>query len=441
MKRRTFAAAASLAAASSATPPPATGGRPALLGGDPVRRAKWPSWPQWESTEEKALLGVLRSGHWGRGNGNAVEGFEKSYAALTGAKHALATANGTSALFAAINAMGVAPGDEVIVPPYTFVATVNIVLLNYALPVFADSDLETFMMDPKQVGAKITDRTSLIIPVHMAGSAADMDGILAAAKPRNVPVLEDACQAHLGEWRGRKVGTWGKAGCFSFQASKNLNSGEGGAIITNDEGLFERAYSFHGNGRPFKPAAAGPTGDVFPFGGANLRLTEFQGALLSAQMTRLEAQARTRDDNAKYLTGVLSQIPGIRPAKLTPGCTRSAWHLYMFRYDAAAFAGLSRARFLKALAAEGIPASSGYTPLNKQPFIAATLASKGYQRLFPAKTLKEWAERNACPANDRLCTEAVWFTQNMMLGSRSDMDQIAEAIAKIQKQAGALKQA
>ncbi|MCC6537661.1 MAG: DegT/DnrJ/EryC1/StrS family aminotransferase [Bryobacterales bacterium] len=438
MERRTFAAAASLAAAAAATP--ATGGRPALLGGDPGRTAKWPSWPKWDSPEEQALLGVLRSGHWGRGNGKAVEGFEKSYAALTGARHALATANGTSALFASINAMGVAPGDEVIVPPYTFVATVNIVLLNYALPVFADTDIETFMMDPKQVSGKITDRTSLIIPVHMAGSAADLDGILAAAKPRNVPVLEDACQAHLGEWRGRKVGTWGKAGCFSFQASKNLNSGEGGAIITNDQELFERAYAFHGNGRPYKVPVGG-VGDSFPFGGANLRLTEFQGALLSAQMTRLEAQARTRDENAKYLTGVLSQIPGIRPAKLTPGCTRSAWHLYMFRYDAAAFAGLSRARFLKALAAEGIPASSGYTPLNKQPFIAATLASKGYQRLFPAKTLKEWADRNACPANDRLCNEAVWFTQNIMLGSRSDMDQIAEAIAKIQKQAGDLKQA
>ena len=423
------------AAVAPATPP--ANGRLAVQGGEPVKKTKFPSWPQSDSLEEQALTGVLRSGRWGRGNGKAVDGFEKAYAELTGARYALATANGTSALFASVNALGVAPGDEVIVPPYTFVATINIVLLNYALPVFADSDIETFMIDPAKIAGKLTDRTAAIIPVHMAGSPADLDGVLAAAKPRGIPVLEDACQAHLGEWRGKKVGTIGTAGCFSFQASKNLNSGEGGAIITNDESFLERAYAFHGNGRPLKLSPGG--GDVFPFGGANLRLTEFQGALLTAQMTRLAGQAKRREENAAYLTTLLEKIPGIRPARLTAGCTRSAWHLYMLRYDKTAFAGLDRSLFLKALSAEGIPASSGYTPLNKQPFIAATLASKGYKRLFPEKTLKEWAERNACPVNDKLCTEAVWFTQNMLLGSREDMDMIAEAIRKIQGRAGELR--
>lgn len=445
MKRREFSTTTAVAAAATAlaaAPAPAAYGRLAVHGGEPVKKNKFPSWPKSDSLEENALTGVLRSGRWGRGNGKAVEAFEKAYAELTGARHALATANGTSALFASVNALGVSPGDEVIVPPYTFVATINIVLLNYALPVFADTDIETFMMDPSRIPGKITDRTAAIIPVHMAGSAADLDGILAAAKPRKIPVLEDACQAHLGEWRGRKVGTVGAAGCFSFQASKNLNCGEGGAIITNDEGFLERAYAFHGNGRPLKPAAAGGGGggsDVFPFGGANLRLTEFQGALLTAQMSRLAEQAETRDRNAAYLTTLLEKIPGIRPARLTAGCTRSAWHLYMLRYDRAAFAGIDRSAFLKALSAEGIPASSGYTPLNKQPFIAATLASKGYKRLFPEKTLKEWAERNQCPANDKLCTEAVWFTQNTLLGPREDMDMIAEAIRKIQQRAGDLR--
>jgi dTDP-4-amino-4,6-dideoxygalactose transaminase len=435
MKRREFSAAAAAAATTAVAAPH---GRLAIQGGEPVKKTKAPSWPQWDNTEENALLGVLRSGKWFRGSGNAVSSFEKSYAQLMGAKHALATANGTSALYTAINALGVSPGDEVIVPPYTFVATINIVMLNYALPVFADTDLETFMMDPRAAAAKITDRTAAIIPVHMAGSAADLDAILAAASARKVPVLEDACQAHLGEWRGKKVGTVGIAGCYSFQASKNLNSGEGGAIITNDDGVMERAFAFHGNGRPLKPTAGG---DVFPFGGANLRLTEFQGALLAAQMTRLEAQSKTRNENALYLTSLLDKVPGIHPARFTPGCTRSAWHLYMLRYDRAAFAGLDRAAFLKALAAEGVPASSGYTPLNKQPFIEATLNSKGYRRLFPEKTLKDWAEKNACPVNDRLCTEAVWFTQNQLLGSRSDMEQIAESMAKIQRLAGDLKKA
>jgi dTDP-4-amino-4,6-dideoxygalactose transaminase len=435
MKRREFTAAAAALTTTAAT---AAYGRLAIQGGEPVKKTKWPSWPQWDTTEENALTGVLRSGKWSRGNGNAVTSFEKSYAQLMGAKHALATANGTSALFAAINALGVAPGDEVIVPPYTFVATINIVMLNHALPVFSDTDIETFMMDPRSLPAKITDRTSLIIPVHMAGSAADMDAILSAAAPRKVSVLEDACQAHLGEWRGKKVGNAGAAGCFSFQASKNLNSGEGGCLITNDDGVMERAFAFHGNGRPLKPTAGS---DVFPFGGANLRLTEFQGALLSAQMTRLDSQSKTRNENAQYLTSMLEKIPGIHPARLTAGCTRSAWHLYMLRYDRSAFAGVERGKFLKALSAEGVPASSGYTPLNKQPFIKATLESKGYRRLFPEKTLKEWAERNACPVNDRLCGEAVWFTQNTLLGSRSDMEQIAEAISKIQRLAGELNKA
>jgi dTDP-4-amino-4,6-dideoxygalactose transaminase len=224
MKRREFTAAAAALTTTAAT---AAYGRLAIQGGEPVKKTKWPSWPQWDTTEENALTGVLRSGKWSRGNGNAVTSFEKSYAQLMGAKHALATANGTSALFAAINALGVAPGDEVIVPPYTFVATINIVMLNHALPVFSDTDIETFMMDPRSLPAKITDRTSLIIPVHMAGSAADMDAILAAAAPRKVSVLEDACQAHLGEWRGKKVGNAGAAGCFSFPGFEESELGRG----------------------------------------------------------------------------------------------------------------------------------------------------------------------------------------------------------------------
>ena len=136
-----------------------------------------------------------------------------------------------------------------LVPPYTFVATINVVLLQHALPVFVDTDIETFQMDARKVEGKITDRTTAIVPVHMAGGAADLDSILRVAGSRKIPVLEDACQAHLGEWRNRKLGTLGTAGCYSFQASKNLNSGEGGAVVTSDEALIERCYGFHNNGR------------------------------------------------------------------------------------------------------------------------------------------------------------------------------------------------
>jgi dTDP-4-amino-4,6-dideoxygalactose transaminase len=324
--------------------------------------------------------------------------------------------------------MGVGAGDEVIVPPYTFVATANAILQVGAIPVFVDSDRATFQIDARKIEAAVTDRTVAILPVHLGGNAADLDTILAVAKRRGIAVVEDACQAHLAEWKGRKVGTYGKAGCFSFQASKNLNSGEGGAILTDDPEFAERMYAFHNNSR--RRATAG-SDFSYRDKGLNLRLTEFQAALLLSQMTRLAAQTATREQNAQYLTQMLSEIPGIAPAKMYPGCTRNAYHLYMFRYDPAAFHGLPRTRFLKAMEAEGIPVSGGYSPLNREPFIMNTLESRGFRRTYSDAERKRWAERNHCPENDKLCTEAVWLTQTMLTGPRSDMDDIAAAVTKI----------
>ena len=244
----------------------------------------------------------------------------------------------------------------------------------------------------------------------------------------------DACQSHLAEWKGRKVGSYGTTGCFSFQASKNLNCGEGGALITSDDSFIEKAFAFHNNGRPRRAAG-------FSYGsiGANLRLTEFQGALLLSQMSRLEQQAKTRETNAAHLTTMLREIPGITPAKTPQGCTRNAYHLYMCRYDAAKFAGMDRAGFLKALEAEGIPGDDGYEPLNREGFIRAKLTDRGGARVYSKDRIKEWDERNVLPANDKLCREAVWFTQNMLLGPRADMDHIAAAIRRIEKNAAAIK--
>jgi perosamine synthetase len=410
--------------------------RPAALGGAPVRTASFPAWPVADAREEQALLGVIRSGKWFRGQN--VSAFEDKYASLVGARGCLATANGTSALITSLAALGIGPGDEVIVPPYTFVATVNAVLLMHALPVFVDSDVETFQIDARKVEAAITDRTRAIVPVHLGGAVADLDAILAVARPRDIPVLEDTCQSHLAEWRGRKAGTYGRAGCFSFQASKNLNAGEGGAIVSNDEAFLETCYRFHNNSRGRRS-----TGSDFSYRntGANLRLTEFQAALLMAQMTRLESQSRTREENAGHLTRLLRQIPGITPARMYDGCTRNAYHLYMFRYDPSQFSGLPRAAFLKALAAEGIPASGGYSPLNKEPFLEDALATRGYKAIYPKARLDEWRDRNHLPQNDRLCSEAVWLTQTMLLGPRTDMDDIAAAVGKIQAHAGQLARA
>jgi dTDP-4-amino-4,6-dideoxygalactose transaminase len=444
VSRRRFLGTVAAGAAAVVRPTPAAVagpdgiGEPALLGGRPVRTEAFPAWPVADAREEQALLGVLRSGKWGRGVGEEVKTFERAYAALTGARHCLATANGSTALLTSLYALDVGAGDEVIVPPYTFVATVNAVLLRGALPIFVDTDVETFQIDARRIEPAITERTRAIVPVHLGGSAADLDAILPLAQRRGLPVLEDACQAHLGEWKGRKVGTLGKAGCFSFQASKNLNSGEGGAIVTDDPAFVEACYTFHNNSR-----TRATSGDNFSYRGTggNFRLTEFQAGILQAQMTRLDAQSRTRETNAAYLTGLLKEIPGLTPARMYAGCTRNAYHLYMFRYDPTAFAGLPRSRFLDALKAEGVPAAGGYAPLNKEAFLEDTLTSRGFRRIYGERALADWRERNRCPQNDRLCGEAVWLGQTMLLGPRRDMDQIAEAARKVHTHAARLAKA
>jgi dTDP-4-amino-4,6-dideoxygalactose transaminase len=278
------------------------------------------------------------------------------------------------------------------------------------------------------------------MPVHIGGSPADLDQVLKVAGKHKLPVVEDACQAHLAEWRGRKVGTLGLAGCFSFQASKNLNSGEGGAILTNDAQFAETCYNFHNQGR-----ARAVSGYNFTYSGtrgSNLRLSEFQGDLLVAQMTRVVEQSKRRNENALYLSQLLSEIPGIKPAKLYDGTTRSAWHLYMFRYDPDQFAGLPRAKFLAALAAEGISASPGYGVMNKDAYVSALAKNKHFLKLYGEKRLKAWLDRNQnLPQNDKVCEQAVWFTQTMLLPERSRMDQIADAVRKIQQHAADLDKA
>jgi dTDP-4-amino-4,6-dideoxygalactose transaminase len=305
--------------------------------------------------------------------------------------------------------------------------------LHHALPVFVDTDPETFQIDATKLEGAITERTACLMPVHMGGAPADMDAILAIADRHKLPVLEDACQAHLAEWRNRKLSTLGALGCFSFQVSKNLSGGEGGAILTNNDNLAEQCRSFHNNGRDHASA-----GSAILRNGANLRMTEFQAALLLQQFTRLEEQSRRREQNAAYLTQLLKEIPGIAPARTYDGCTRNAYHLYMFRYDSSHFDGLARSKFIKALGAEGIPCSGGYQPLDQEGFLKNTLQSRGFQAIFPPQRISEYFERTRCPANEKLCETAVWLTQNMLIGPKSDMDQIAEAIRKIQKQAAKL---
>src|SRR5690606_24189961 len=280
--------------------------KPALLGGPKAHPDPFPGWPIFDEKEENGLSEVLKSNLWGRLNGGVVAEFEREYSQLTGAKHCLGVSSGTSALLTILGALDVGPGDEVVIPVYTFVATYNAVVLNYALPVFVDTDLESFQMDTHKIASAISDQTKVIMPVHIGGSPADMDTVMQVADKAAIPVIEDACQAHLASWRGRPVGNYGLAGAFSFQSSKNLNCGEGGAIITNDEDFAQTCYRFHNQGQ------GGRTTSYLAGSGTratNMRLTEFQGSLLLAQMTRLQAQSERRSQNAAYLTILLKEIP------------------------------------------------------------------------------------------------------------------------------------
>jgi perosamine synthetase len=414
---------------------------PAILGGKKIRSKKWPEWPIWDpKKDEEQLLKVIRSGVWSRAE--VVTEFEKKWAELMGSKRCLAMVNGTNALITSLVQLGIGGGDEVLIPPYTFIATAIAVFQAGAIPVFVDIDPATYQMDPDKIEAKITPRTRAIMPVHILGLPADMEKIMAIAKKRNLVVIEDACQAWMAEINHKKMGTFGHAGCFSFQNSKNIAIGEGGAIISDDDDFMDRCYSYHNYGNPYG-AMIGEVGSGTVMAGTKLRMTEYQAAIGLAQMKRLEEQTALRNENAAYLSSEIGKIPGIVPYKLYKNVTRAAFHLYPFRYKKELFKDLPRASFLRALSAEGIPAGSGYTPLNKMPYIANAFKTKNFQKMYPPELLdyKKYMEKNQCPENDQLCEEAVWFMHNLLLAGKSDMDDIAAAIWKIHKNADRIKKA
>lgn len=414
-------------------------GTPAILGGQKVRTKGWPEWPMWNpATDEEQLLKAIRSGVWSRAA--VVSEFEKKWAEVIGAKRSLAVVNGTNALIAAMVQLGIGGGDEVLVPPYTFIASIVSILQTGAIPVFVDTDPETFQIDPAKIEAQITPRTKAIMPVHILGLPADMIKIMAIAKKHNLLVVEDACQAWLAEIDHKKMGTFGNAGCFSFSNPKNMPIGEGGAIVSDDEEFMDRCYSYHNYGNPYG-TAIGEVGSGTIIAGTKLRMTEYQAAIGLAQLKRLEEQTAKRTVNAAYLKSNIKKIPGILPYKLNQKVTRAAFHLFPFRYKKEEFKGLSREKFLNALNAEGIPGWSGYTPLNKMPYLENVLKTKNYKLMYPSEMLdyKKYMERNQCPMNDQLCEEAVWFNQSLLLAEKSDMDDIATAIERIHRNAEKIK--
>ena len=400
----------------------------AVLGGEKVHKGSWPEWPVWDPAAEKGIIDMLRTGRWWRGNGEHVEVFEKKYAELMGARRCLATASGTTALITALEVLGVDAGDEVLVSPYTFIATYNAIFFHKALPVFVDTDPETILMDPSKIESRITDRTSAIVPVHIYGLPVDMDGVNKVAKSHNLKVVEDACQAWLAEYKGKKTGTLGDLGCFSFQNSKHIPGGEGGAILGADDDIMDRAHSLHNCGRPYgkmKPVQG------YPYRGGNFRMQQSQALILMSQMNRIHQDNDIRLSNALYLDKKLGELPGIIPIKPASGATRAVYHLYPFRYKKEVFNNIPKEKFIHALNAEGIPASGGYGRQNKDLLFEEAFNSRGYKRLFSEARLKQWRDENKLPGNDQVCDEIIGLYQSILLGSKKDMDDIVNAISKV----------
>ncbi|GIP32936.1 DegT/DnrJ/EryC1/StrS aminotransferase family protein [Paenibacillus sp. J2TS4] len=390
----------------------------AIDGGTPVRTKPFPKWPIHGEVEQKLLMEVLQSGEWGGTARIKLAELEEKFAAYHDAKYAVTVVNGTVAITVALQAAGVQPGDEVIMPPYTFIATASSALMFGAIPVFVDVDPDTLLLDPDKVEAAITDKTKAIIAVHIAGAPANMTRLKEIAQKHQLRLIEDAAQAVGGRWENVGVGAIGDLGTFSFQSSKNINSGEGGMILSNNEAVAEMAWSLANVGR-IREGGWYQHEHI----GWNLRMTEFQAAILLGQMTRLDEQIALREKNAKLLTELLQDIEGIEVFKRDPRITTHAYHLYMFKIASGWTDRVSKDDLIAKLGAEGIGASPGYVPLNKNKAVLAEIEKwTGKRREFD------------CPVSERASEkEVLWLVQNMLLGTDEDIHEIAKAIQKVMR--------
>ena len=395
----------------------------AYYGGNKTISRSFP-WPVYGEKELQALKKVVESGVWGITSDpeSSVSRLEKAFAAYLGVKHAVAVVNGSVALRLSLMAAGVKPGDEIIVPPMSFIATASVVIEVNCVPVFVDIDPDTYNIDPDKIEEAITSRTKAIIPVHFAGNACAMDKIMEIAARHHLYVIEDACHAHGAEYRNRKLGSIGHTGCFSFQSSKNMCSGEGGIAVTDDDTLHEKISSLHNVGR--KPGGAWY--EHFNLG-CNYRMTQFQAALLLIQLERLEEEVVKRDSNGLYLSELLNEIDGITPLLRAPEATKHSYHLFPFKYERSKFNNISKKEFAELLAAEGVPCFMGYPePIYRQPVFQ--------KKNFFSYVIPDSVSYTdvSCPVCEEACHErGMWISQNVFLGERKDMEMIAEAIRKI----------
>lgn len=392
-----------------------------------------PAWPVITDEDRQAVAEALESCSWCRLAPESCAGkLESAFASYHDAQHAIAVSNGTVAIELALLAAGIRPGDEVLVPALTFIATAGAVVRVGAIPVFVDSDPETAAISADAIKQAITWRTRAVVAVHYGGYTIDFDAVLPVIKQHGLALIEDCAHAQGTEWRGRKVGAIGQLGTFSFQQTKALSAGEGGIVVTNDERLAEAATLYHNIGRV--PGKAGYEHFVLA---SNYRLPELSAALLLAQLSRLQAQVEQRMQGYSYLVEGLDAVGGLRPLRADPRITQRGFYFMVLRYDRDQFAGVPLPRFLQALQAEGVPCSSGYgIPLYRQAAFrrehVAELLGRRLQDVpdYPSLHL---------PVAERFCAEEqVTLPHSVLMADPSELDKIVEAAAKIKAHASEL---
>jgi dTDP-4-amino-4,6-dideoxygalactose transaminase len=406
----------------------------AILGGLPLRNRAFPTWPVFDARERAQLDDVLRSSNWGgfpSPNRKATE-FAAAFAAYQGARFAIPTTSGTSALEVALKALGIGAGDEVIVPALTFAATPYAAVACMARPIFADVSATNACIDPDSVKRLITRRTKAIIPVHYGASLADLDALAEISRAHSIPLVEDCAHVPGARWRERGVGTLGALGCFSFQSTKPMTAGEGGTITTDDPDLEQRCQSLINCGRR-RP------GDTFegPLMGANYRMTEWQCGILLAQLARLPEQIERKSRAAARLREGLGAIEGISPIARDPRITREVIYAFVFLVDESAL-GLSRNRFVRAMRAEGIPCGVGNDPVYRSALFPRE--SDAYRKACELAGASN-AERTSidCPVAERFFEHAMAaIPHECLLGDDCDVDDIVAAAAKVASRAAEL---
>jgi L-glutamine:scyllo-inosose aminotransferase len=333
----------------------------------------------------------------------------------------------------ALRALELAAGDEVIVPALTWIATAGAPAYLNAVPVFADVDPDTLCIDPRSVEASITSKTRAVIAVHLASSMADVDALRAIAEKHKLAFIEDCAHAHGARWKGQAAGSFGDLGSFSFQSSKLLTSGEGGAITTNSSHLAERCQALVNCGRK-EPGYDSFEGAVF---GWNYRLGELQCALLSAQLERLDAQHVRRLANVRHLEKRLSELGdiGLRLQKHDARMTDPAFYQVVLLYDSTRWKGLARDRFVEALEAEGVPADGAfYAPIPDRVAELFPLRAREYPATRERYGEALRPEQVRCVnASEAAYRRTVWMHHGLFLGRTADVDDIVDAICKVRE--------